>query len=195
MVVGALDGEFRQVVVAAAGYDGRALRYAKPGVHWFEVDHPDTQADKRRRLARLGIDTAHIAFIPADFAVDPITKALATRGHDRTLPTLFLLEGVVVYLDREVVDNVLRQLRDAAAAGSRLAVSVSVDTGDGGRRFRRAALRAAVAALGEPMRTVIAPDEIDDFFGAAGWHVVTADTDRAHAAGLFVAEPVGRSIS
>ena len=49
-----------QVVIGAAGYDGRALRYAKPGVLWFEVDHPATQRDKRSRLARLGIGGRHI---------------------------------------------------------------------------------------------------------------------------------------
>src|SRR5580704_11777493 len=52
-VVSALDRGVRQVVVGAAGYDGRAFRYAKPGVHWYEVDHPATQRDKQERLARL----------------------------------------------------------------------------------------------------------------------------------------------
>src|SRR6478672_606123 len=42
-VVGALDRGVRQVVAGAAGYDGRAFRYAKAGVRWFEVDHPATQ--------------------------------------------------------------------------------------------------------------------------------------------------------
>ena len=47
VVVGALERGVTQVVVVGAGYDGRALRYAKPGVRWFEVDHPATHADKR----------------------------------------------------------------------------------------------------------------------------------------------------
>ncbi len=55
VVVNALEPEVTQVVVVGAGYDGRALRYAKLGVRWFEVDHPATQIDKRRRLERLRI--------------------------------------------------------------------------------------------------------------------------------------------
>ena len=47
-VVSAIDRGVRQVVVGAAGYDGRAFRYAKPGVRWFEVDHPGTQRDTNR---------------------------------------------------------------------------------------------------------------------------------------------------
>src|SRR5260370_5068880 len=52
-VVRAVDRGVRQVVIGAAGYDGRAFRYARPGVRWFEVDHPATQRDKLRRLERL----------------------------------------------------------------------------------------------------------------------------------------------
>src|ERR1035441_5888448 len=54
IVVAAIGRGVRQIVVGAAGYDGRALRYAKPGVRWFEVDHPATQRDKLTRLERLG---------------------------------------------------------------------------------------------------------------------------------------------
>jgi len=34
-------------VILGAGYDDRALRFRSPGVRFFELDHPDTQADKR----------------------------------------------------------------------------------------------------------------------------------------------------
>jgi methyltransferase (TIGR00027 family) len=57
----ALERGVRQVVVLGAGYDGRALRFATPGVTWFEVDHPATQSDKRARLAALGARTDGIA--------------------------------------------------------------------------------------------------------------------------------------
>src|ERR1700745_3820072 len=49
-VTGALGRTVAQVVVGAAGYDGRAFRYAKPGVRWFEVDHPATPRAKPQRL-------------------------------------------------------------------------------------------------------------------------------------------------
>ena len=50
-----------KVIIVGAGYDGRAIRYARPGVRWFEVDHPATQRDKLERLERLGIAVAHVA--------------------------------------------------------------------------------------------------------------------------------------
>jgi O-methyltransferase involved in polyketide biosynthesis len=60
VVVNSLGHGVRQVVTGAAGYDGRAVRYARRGVRWFEVDHPATQADKMERITRLHPDTRHI---------------------------------------------------------------------------------------------------------------------------------------
>jgi O-methyltransferase involved in polyketide biosynthesis len=52
-VVSAIDRGVRQIVVGGGGaYDGRAFRYANPGVRWFEMDHPATQRDKLERLER-----------------------------------------------------------------------------------------------------------------------------------------------
>ena len=176
IVVGALDGGVRQVVVGGAGYDGRALRYAKPGVRWFEVDHPATQADKRERLDRLGLDAAHVRFVAADFAADPVADLLLAAGLDANAPGLFLLEGVAVYLEPTVVDAILDQFRQVAGAGSRLAISVSL-SGEYDRGGR-AGFRASVAARGEPARSAFAADEAEAILARAGW-LVTPDPDGA----------------
>src|ERR1700722_10755413 len=55
-VLSALDRGVDQIVVLGAGYDDRSLRFRSPGVHFFEVDHPDTQTDKHRRLRESGAD-------------------------------------------------------------------------------------------------------------------------------------------
>ncbi len=172
IVVGALDGGVRQVVIGGAGYDGRALRYAKRGVRWFEVDHPATQADKRERLNRLGLAATHVQFVPADFAADPVVDLLLAAGLDANEPGLFLLEGVAVYLEQAVVDAVLDQFRQVAGAGSRLAISVSL-SGESDR-VGRAEFRASVAAKGEPARSGFAADEAEGILARAGW-LVTAN--------------------
>src|SRR5581483_27710 len=122
-VTGAVDRGVRQVVIGAAGYDGRALRYAKPGVTWFEVDHPATQRDKLARLKRLGITASGVRFVEADFTRDPVAARLRAAGLDPAVPTLFLLEGVAVYLEVAVLENVLDQFRQVAGPGSLLAIS------------------------------------------------------------------------
>jgi len=174
----------RQVVIGGAGYDGRALRYAKPGVRWFEVDHPATQADKRARLARLAIDTRNIRFIPADFTTDPIAQPLTEAGLDPARPALFLFEGVAVYLDAAVVARVLTEFRAVASAGSSLAISVSIASSTSQSRAR---FRERVAAQGEPARSEFSYDESRALLAAAGWGLRAA-AERQQALGLLIAD-------
>src|SRR5258705_1141336 len=146
-VVSALDRGVRQVVAGAAGYDGRAFRYAKPGVRWVEVDHPATQRDKFGRLKRLGIAASHVPFVEADFTPDPVAGPLRAAGLDAQAPGLFLLEGVAVYLEPAVLEDLLGQFRQGAAPGRRLAITLSLSPppGDAGRRR----FQATGAAPGE----------------------------------------------
>jgi methyltransferase (TIGR00027 family) len=167
VVVAALNAGMSQVVVGAAGYDGRSLRYAKPGVRWFEVDHPATQGDKVERLARLGIDAGHVRFVAADFTKDPVASRLLEAGLDARRPALFLFEGIAVYLEDSVTESVLAQFREATVAGSLLAISVSVTSG----AADRSAFRARVAAMGEPARSVMDPEEARAMLARAGWQV------------------------
>ncbi len=103
IVVNSIDRGVAQVVIGGAGYDGRAFRYAKPGVRWFEVDHPATQADKLGRIARLGIATPQVSFIPADFTADPVAEPLLAAGLDPAPP------GVVPVRRRRRLPGTARQ--------------------------------------------------------------------------------------
>ena len=187
VVVTALDRGIEQVVNGGAGYDGRAFRYAKPGVRWFEVDHPATQADKRERITRLGLAAPHIAFIPADFTVDPIAALLLAAGLDPARPALFLFEGVAVYLERPVIERVLAEYREVTPAGSTLAISVSVG---GATSETRTRFQQRVAELGEPARTVLTFDEAAGLLSAAGWQL-QEPSPRQQSAGLLVARAAG----
>jgi methyltransferase (TIGR00027 family) len=192
VVVRSLQGGVTQVVTVGAGYDGRALRYAKPGVSWFEVDHPATQADKLERLARLDLRTAGVAFVAADFAVDDVAAGLAAAGQRSEIATLFLCEGVAVYLETDVLERLLRGLRARAAPESRLAISLSVGGASAERRER---FRARVAAVGEPVRTVLTTDDAGALLAATGWRYARdpsgdRNEGRAARAGFLVARPV-----
>src|SRR6185437_2467723 len=194
VVTRALGRAVAQVVVGAAGYDGRAFRYAKPGVRWFEVDHPATQRDKLRRLERLGIDASHVRFVEADFTRDPVAGRLRAAGLDPDAPSLFLLEGVAVYLEPAVLEDLLGQFRQVAAPGSSLAISVSLSRPRGDSA--RARFQATVAALGEPARSTFEAAEATALLARTGWPLAAATGDdrqaavggdRLHAAGLLLA--------
>lgn len=94
----------RQVVILGAGYDTRAARLPYAGVRWFEVDHPDTQAAKRERLAAIaGYPVDAATYAPCDFErEDPIDK-LRAAGLSARDATLVIWEGVVPYLTEAAV--------------------------------------------------------------------------------------------
>jgi methyltransferase (TIGR00027 family) len=183
VVVTALDRGVKQVVNGGAGYDGRALRYAKPGVRWFEVDYPATQADKRERIARLGLATPGLSFIPADFTADPVAEPLLAAGLDPGRAALFLLEGVAVYLEQSAIERVLAEFRAVTPVSSVLAISVSIA---GATSQARARFQERVAEIGEPARTVLTFDQADALLAAAGWKL-RQQTDRQRVAGLLLA--------
>jgi methyltransferase (TIGR00027 family) len=193
-VVAGLGRGVRQVVIGAAGYDGRAFRYAKSGVRWFEVDHPATQRDKRERLARLGLAARQVRFVEADFTRDPVADRLTDAGLDPGQPGLFLLEGVALYLDPAATERILRQFRQVARVGSRLAISVSLS---GAQAASRSRFQASVAALGEPVRSTLEAGEAIELLARTGWPVMTSDDaddpdaaarrERLRSAGLLTA--------
>jgi methyltransferase (TIGR00027 family) len=173
-VVGAIDDGIAQIVVAGAGYDGRSLRFARPGVRWFEVDHPATQHDKQRRLARLGIDPGDVAFVPADFRHDDVAGSLAGAGLDPGVDACFLCEGVLAYLERPVAAALLGALRRAGAPGSSMATELPLAVTSTRARARRGRLHTTVAGLGEPLELVLAREAVTPFFARCGWDVARA---------------------
>jgi methyltransferase (TIGR00027 family) len=124
-VLAAIGAGVSQVVICGAGYDDRALRFRTPGVRFFELDHPATQADKARRLRAMGADLSDVVLTSADFRDDDAAAVLAAAGHDASRPTLFLCEGLLIYLHLAVIGRLLTGLRSRAAAGSSLAASLA----------------------------------------------------------------------
>ena len=125
-VMGAISAGTSQVVVCGAGYDDRGLRFRTTGVRFFELDHPATQVDKARRLRAIEPAGTGLALAPTDFRVDDVASALIGCGHDAGRPSLFICEGLLVYLDQPTCSRLLGGLRSRAAPGSTLAVSLAV---------------------------------------------------------------------
>lgn len=167
----AIESGVGQIVIVGAGYDGRALRFHRPGVTFFEVDHPVTQADKRRRVERLGATAPAATYIPHDLSQGDLADALAAAGHVTDEPSLFICEGLLLYLPISLTEELFRTLRGCAGPGSRLALSgheVDPRAGLIGR-LRMAGQRALLAAIREPRRSLFGPGELDALLRRTGW--------------------------
>ena len=112
-----------QLVILGAGLDGRAWRLPElRDATVFEVDHPDSQRQKRARAAALTPVARDVRFVPVDYARDRLDEALAAAGHDPARPTTWLWEGVTMYLSQAEVEATLGVVQARSAPGSRLVV-------------------------------------------------------------------------
>lgn len=117
------DRKPKQVVILGAGLDTRAYRLETlRNVHVIEVDHPDTQFYKRQRVGVLGTPIARLSFAPVDFTggQGQLGAALTATGFDSQMPTLWLWEGVIMYLRDAALRETLATLRQLSAPGSTL---------------------------------------------------------------------------
>ena len=144
-----------QVVILGAGLDGRAWRMSElREVTVFEVDHPDSQREKRARVAALAQVARDVRFVPVDFTRDRLDDALAAAGHDPARATTWIWEGVVMYLTRADIEATLAVVARRSARRSRLVVlylSPALISRFVGLLVRR---------VGEPFRSAFTPEQM-----------------------------------
>ena len=161
----------RQVVIVGAGLDSRAHRLdALRGTVVYELDHPDSQRDKRSRAEGLPIVAAGLRYVPADLEQFGFAERLREAGHDASAPSVYVLEGVVPYLRYEVVERTVHELAGTAAAGSRIAITYVTPDMPWLRHFRRPLL-LSMRALGEALQTALPPAGIAGLLSNEGFAV------------------------
>lgn len=141
-----------QFVILGAGFDTRAFRLPKDvGVRSFEIDTLETQVIKREALKKAGINSAGVTFVAADFEKEDWLSRLVKAGLEADKPALFLWEGVIMYLNREAVEDTLRKIA-STARGSVLAFDyMTTEPLESQSLYWRYA-RAGTKAGGEPLR-------------------------------------------
>lgn len=160
-----------QLVLLGAGLDGRAwrMRELRP-VSVFEVDHPDSQRDKRERAKKLDPVAQDLRFVPVDFERDELDTSLAAAGHAPDLPTCWVWEGVIMYLSRTDIEATLAVLQRRSAPGSRLIIVYHVPA------LILAVVGLLLRRLGEPLRSSFEPHELSALLSRYGFEV-TSDQD------------------
>lgn len=204
------DGRDR-VLVLGAGYDTLCLRLARDvrGVELWELDHPDTQAVKRRALEKHAALPLALKLVPLDLSQAPLDETLRAAGWSPARPAVGVAEGVLMYLDPPQLDLLFAALARVLAPSSRLLFTL-MDRRKleepGGPTARTARL---LAASGEPLRSSMAPEELPAFVSARGFRLVeSADAsslrrdyleprgiDRPLSEGEFLVEAERRRVS
>jgi methyltransferase (TIGR00027 family) len=115
--------DFTQVVNLGAGYDSlcHRLHWEFPAVNFFELDHHATQNGKRSALEQLG-HSSSLSLLPVDFSrADLDTALLSEPAYDRNARTLFIAEGLLMYLDAKVIKNIFDTIYAHSGPGSCIA--------------------------------------------------------------------------
>lgn len=112
----------RQVVILASGLDARAYRLPWPAdTVVFEIDQPKVIEFKTQTLSALGAQpTARHRPVPIDLR-DDWPAALRAAGFDESRPTVWLAEGLLVYLPPEAQDRLFDQITAMSAPSSTIA--------------------------------------------------------------------------
>jgi methyltransferase (TIGR00027 family) len=154
----------RQYIVLGAGMDTFAYRqppWAR-SLQIFEVDHPATQAWKKKRLELAGVSLpANLTFVPVNFESDPLQEQLRLCGLDASAPAFCSWLGVTAYLTDEAIDRTLRIIR-GLPSGSEVVFTFNLplDTLSGADAELAAAIEANAARLGEPLISHFRPNEM-----------------------------------
>lgn len=119
----AVEQGIEQVLIFGAGFDSRSIRLL-PGdstVRVFEVDAEVTQRAKLGRLPEVGIPVPeNTTYVAIDFNKDDPVERLTANGFRRGKLCLFVLEGLLMYLDAAAVDSAFRLMRELSGKGSRV---------------------------------------------------------------------------
>jgi len=194
LTAGVEDRGVRQLIVLGAGLDTFAYRNPfADRLKVFEVDHPATQAWKRRRLSEAGVALpASLVFAPVDFERDSLLDRLIDAGFDPAQRTFFTWLGVVPYLTKPAISSTLAFVAGVAGGGevvfdySDPPASLEPET-----HASHQARAARVAALGEPFLSYFEPPDLRAELAGLGFDHIEDLGPRELVARHFPSAPAG----
>ena len=157
-----------QIVFLGAGYDTRAIRFqglTKDSVI-YELDAPTTQGEKKKYFERSEIQIPeNIVFVPINFNTDELEQTLLSHGYNPNKKSLFIWEGVTMYIDQESVKETLSFIKDNSGSGSTIAFDYFYDSVINGtsNSFGAKELSDSASKLGEKFKFGIEEGRIGEF--------------------------------
>jgi methyltransferase (TIGR00027 family) len=181
---------FSQLVILGAGYDTRAYRIGtlKGHTRVFEIDRPATQDRKIGIVKKIfGQLPDHVSFIPHEIGKGPWWPVLEAAGYSPAQKTLFLLEGLVMYLPYRDVEELLAGIAEHAGAGSTVlfdfvpqSLADGTSDAEGGQNVRNGTIQ-----IGEPILSGFTEGKVVPFLTGLGYSGVQVIPSRAFAKMYF----------
>jgi len=173
IVKSSISDGLEQLVILGAGYDTRAYRIEGLNkIRVFEVDHPATQSIKIEKIIEIfGSFPDNVTYVPVNLEVDKWGQRLLESRYDKSLKTLFIMEGLLMYLSPEIVDEILYFIvnnsgKDSAIIFDYIPLSVVDGTCEleAGKNWQK-----GVTDVGEPFLFGIGDGTIESFLVQRGF--------------------------
>jgi methyltransferase (TIGR00027 family) len=166
----------RQIVVLGAGLDTFAYRVEPiENLRVYEVDHPATQTEKRRRLAAAAIAApSHVVYAGCNFESESLAGALRAGGFDAGRPSFFLWLGVVPYLTEPAIFATLAFIGKLPGGGEVVFdyANPAASIAEGGWRRGHEIVSARAEAAGEPLRSAFATPALHEKLRELGFRSI-----------------------
>src|SRR5207249_6499626 len=105
------DAGVKQVVLLAAGMDTRAFRLPWPvKTRLYEIDSVEVLARKQSVLDRMGLKPACERHVVCADLTESLRGALLSTTYDSTQPSVWLIEGLFVYLTGTSVSTLMSKI-------------------------------------------------------------------------------------
>lgn len=173
-----LDTGISQVVVLGAGFDTMAYRLHRlfPQVLWLEIDHPATLQVKETALAEHDSPADNYHLLANDFTKQSLTELLEkTKVYNHRLNTVFIMEGLLMYLPETEVRRLFKAVHRSSGSGSEL---VGTALEQKSRNDPTGLNHIKLQLIGEPYLWRIGPEKFPGFLRDHGFRMVESKQDR-----------------
>ena len=190
---------FTQIVVIGAGYDTRAYRIEGiSNVRVFELDLPEIQNRKKSKIQEIfGSLPIEVTYIPVDLSITSLKTALKGNDFDSRQKTLYVLEGLILYIPPEQVKELFSSIIFLSAQGSAVLFD-SIDGAivDGSDQSAYAMnIRQQMSRLGETFKFGIRKGEEEKYMKTIGFKNIQVVTKETYVAQYFTGINKSRSVS
>lgn len=189
----AIEEGATQVLVLGAGYDTLGWRLAREygqGIQFFEIDHPATSSIKATGITVMGLpDNLHL--VAENLGRKKLSDVLEAEANwDKSAKSIFIAEGLVMYLPADAVCDLFQQCASISGQGSYIGFSY-IPKGSDGRPDAgpwTGLMLWLQKITGEPWLWSIAPGRIAPFLRENGWDVQleSEDTNQKYGVEYFV---------
>jgi methyltransferase (TIGR00027 family) len=159
-----------QVVMLGAGFDTLSWRLHRQHseVNFIEIDHPATQKVKAAALDKANAKGSNMHFLSVDFSCQDLQGRLGEfAGFEPSRKTLFICEGVLMYLDVNDVNHLFKSIQKLTGDGTEFLFS-TLEPRKSPKNTIPGLLYYHLKFIGEPINWDIDSDKMADFIKPHG---------------------------